>query len=93
MSHYCDHITQINKKYLSRQFSYYRDAAGVKKHLPANQRPTFHEIRGLSIHLYDQAGYDPQARAAHTDSKSTAIYKAGHIHWVQVPAAEIGIRR
>ncbi|MDW6004701.1 tyrosine-type recombinase/integrase [Vibrio mangrovi] len=91
MSDYCDHPTQVNKKYLSRQFSRYRDKAGVKQHLPACQRPTFHEIRGLSIHMYDQAGYDPQARAAHTDARSTAIYKAGHVQWIQVPAAEIAL--
>lgn len=91
VSQYCDHITQVNRKYLSRVFSSLRDQAKVKKNVPGAKRPTYHEIRGLSIHLYDKAGYDPQARAAHTDSRSTKIYKEGHEKWVQVPAAELDI--
>ncbi|WP_017445687.1 hypothetical protein [Gayadomonas joobiniege] len=58
--------------------------------MPPAARPTFHEIRALSIHLYSEAGYDPQARAAHTDSKSTRIYQRGHVDWVEVPAGEVG---
>ncbi|ENN6810685.1 tyrosine-type recombinase/integrase [Vibrio fluvialis] len=92
ISQNCDHITQVNRKYLSRQFSNYRDMAKVKKDVPSTQRPTFHEIRSLSIHLYDESGYDPQVRAAHSDARSTEIYKAGHIQWVKVPPAELGIR-
>ncbi|MDA0109045.1 tyrosine-type recombinase/integrase [Vibrio sp. La 4.2.2] len=91
MSQYCDHITQVNRKYLSRFFSKLRDQAKVKSSIPSESRPTYHEIRGLSIHLYDKAGHDPQARAAHTDSRSTKIYKEGHEKWVQVPAVELAI--
>lgn len=91
MSQYCDHITQVNRKYLSRFFSRLRDQAKVKSSIPSESRPTYHEIRGLSIHLYDKAGHDPQARAAHTDSRSTKIYKEGHEKWVQVPAVELAI--
>lgn len=92
VSKYCEHLTQVNRKFLSRKFSHYRDLAGVKKHLDKTERPTFHEVRGLSIHLFDKAGYDPQARAAHSDARSTKVYKEGHEKWVQVPAGEIGIR-
>ncbi|MEI8634686.1 tyrosine-type recombinase/integrase [Vibrio sp. PP-XX7] len=92
ISQNCDHLTQVNRKFLSRKFSYFRDLAGVKKFVSASQRPTFHEIRSLSIHLYDKQGYNPQVRAAHSDARSTEIYKSGHIKWVQVPAAELGIR-
>lgn len=91
VSRHCDHITQVNRKYLSRIFSKLRDQAKVKRSVPAESRPTFHEIRGLSIHLYDKAGHDPQARAAHTDSRSTKVYKEGHEKWVQVPAVELAI--
>ncbi|MCM5507166.1 integrase [Vibrio sp. SCSIO 43169] len=91
VSQNCDHYTQVNKKYLSKQFSNVRDRVGVQNHLTSDRRPTFHEIRALSIHLYDKAGYDPQARAAHTDSRSTEVYKEGHIHWVTVPAAELSV--
>lgn len=92
VSKHCEHLTQINRKYLSRKFSYYRDLAGVKGDIPKEERPTFHEIRGLAIFLYDKAGYNPQSRAAHSDSRSTEIYKKGHEKWVQIQAAEIGIR-
>ncbi len=91
VSRHCDHFTQVNKKYLSKTFSAIRDKVGIKKDLPADCRPTFHEIRALSIHLFDKAGYDPQARAAHTDSRSTMVYKEGHIHWVTVPPAELSV--
>ncbi|EOX3383404.1 TPA: tyrosine-type recombinase/integrase [Vibrio cholerae] len=91
VSQHCDHFTQVNRKYLSRFFSKLRDQAKVKKSIAVDCRPTFHEIRGLSIHLYDKAGHDPQSRAAHTDARSTKIYKEGHEKWVQVPAAELAI--
>ncbi|WP_337162698.1 tyrosine-type recombinase/integrase [Vibrio fluvialis] len=91
VSQYCDHLTQVNRKYLSRFFSKLRDQVKIKKGVPADCRPTYHEIRGLSIHLYDKAGHDAQARAAHTDSRSTKIYKEGHEKWVQVPAVELAI--
>lgn len=87
----CDHPFQVSSKQISREFSNLRDALGVAKHLPKEERPTFHEIRALSIHLYDKAGVDPQSRAAHSDAKSTKIYKENHVEWVRVPAAEINI--
>lgn len=70
-----DHHTQVNSVYMSRKFSELRDKLGIMSELPKDQRPTFHEIRALSIHLYDEMGYDAQARAAHTDSESTKVYK------------------
>ncbi|UTV29361.1 integrase [Photobacterium atrarenae] len=87
----CDDLTKVNPKFLSEKFSYYRDQAKVKSELPKQERPTFHEIRGLSIHLYDKAGYDPQRRAAHSNPNTTSIYKSGHVQWVTVAAAELGI--
>lgn len=47
------------------------------------------DFMALSIHLFDKAGVDPQSRAAHTDAKSTKIYKRDHVEWVEVPAAEL----
>ncbi|HAS63296.1 MAG TPA: integrase [Vibrio sp.] len=87
----CDHFTQVNKKYLSKQFSAIRDAVGIQKDLASECRATYHEIRALSIHLYDKAGYDPQARAAHSDSRSTKVYKEGHVQWVTVPPGELSV--
>lgn len=87
----CDHPFQVSSKYISRGFSDLRDSLGICANLPKKARPTFHEIRALSIHLFDQAGVDPQSRAAHSDAKSTKIYKENHVEWVRVPAAEIKI--
>jgi len=55
------------------------------------ERPTFHEIRALAAHLFDQQGIDPdpQGRMAHSDAKSTKIYTQNHIDWVIVPHGEI----
>jgi integrase len=56
--------------------------------MPTKQRPTFHEIRGLSSHLYKQAGYKisaVQELMAHTDEKMTRHYQAGHeTHWTEI---------
>ncbi len=91
VSKFCDSVTQVNRKYLSKKFSEYRDLSGVGAGSTSDCRPTFHEIRALAIYLFDKAGHDPQARAAHTDARSTKVYKEGHDVWVQVPAAEIGL--
>ncbi|KKL00285.1 integrase [Rheinheimera mesophila] len=85
------HETQLVSTLISRTFSELRDELGIYEHLDKDSRPTFHEIRALSIHLFTQMGIDPQARAAHTDSKSTKIYQRGHVEWVEVPAAELAI--
>lgn len=87
----CDHPFQVSSKQISREFSNLRDMLGICAELSKEQRPTFHEIRALSIHLFDKAGVDPQSRAAHSDAKSTKIYKENHVEWVRVPAAELKI--
>jgi hypothetical protein len=85
------HHTQLDSVYISRAFSDLRDRLGVMSSLPKDKRPTFHEIRALSIHLYDEMGYDVQARAAHTDSESTKVYKKDHVEWVEIQAAELAV--
>lgn len=89
MSKLVTHETQIVSRLISEGFSEVRDELGLFDDMEKAARPTFHEIRALAIHLFTEAGIDPQARAAHTDSKSTKIYQRGHIEWVEVPAAEI----
>ncbi|MEH6814187.1 MAG: hypothetical protein V7677_16760 [Motiliproteus sp.] len=55
--------------------------------MPANQRPTFHEIRALGAHLYKEQGIDPQALLGHTDAKMTDHYLDGHgTQWTRVRA-------
>lgn len=85
------HETQLTTRLISSTFSELRDKLGVCDHLEPEARPTFHEIRALSIHLFTQMGIDPQARAAHTDAKSTKIYQRNHLQWVEVPAAELAV--
>lgn len=83
------HPTQVAPDYLSRSFSATRDKLGLCDNLPMDKRPTFHEIRALAAHLFDQQGIDPQGRMAHCDAKSTKIYTQNHIDWVVVPHGEI----
>lgn len=83
------HPTQVAPDYLSRSFSATRDKLGLCDNLPMDERPTFHEIRALAAHLFDQQGIDPQGRMAHSDAKSTKIYTQNHINWVVVPHGEI----
>lgn len=41
------HWPSVTSDYLSKQFTKARDAAQVYADLPADERPTFHEIRAL----------------------------------------------
>ncbi|WP_058912826.1 tyrosine-type recombinase/integrase [Entomohabitans teleogrylli] len=84
-----NHPTQVAPDYLSRAFSDARDRAGVCSALPMDERPTFHEIRALAAHLFDEQGIDPQGRMAHSDAKSTKIYTQNHIDWIMVPHGEV----
>lgn len=54
-----------------------------------DEKPAFHEIRGLTTHLFDLQGIDPQGRMAYSDAKSTKIYTQNYIDWVVVPYGEI----
>ncbi len=54
-----------------------------------DEKPAFHEIRGLTTHLFDLQGIDPQGRMAYSDAKSTKIYTQYYIDWVVVPYGEI----
>lgn len=88
----CDHPTQCESQYISKAFSTLRDQLGLYDNIADRRnRPSFHEIRSLSIRLFDKAGYDPQARAAHSKSETTNIYKENNEEWVRVPAGEVRI--
>ena len=70
---------------ITRGFASARNRCGLFDDLPANERPTFHEIRALGAHLYREQGIDPQALLGHTDAKMTQHYLDGHgIEWTVV---------
>lgn len=91
------HHAQVLPDYLSRTFAEIRDRSGYFDSVPVKARPTFHEIRALSSHLYEKAGYTTsqiQELMAHTDEKVTQHYMAGHgTNWTEIslvmPAASM----
>lgn len=84
-----NHPTQLRNATISEDFSKLRDELNLYKNLSDEERPTFHEIRSLAISLYDEAGIDPQKRAAHSSPQTTEKYKKGHKKYIKVKAAEI----
>ena len=63
------------------------DLAGVAMELLPNEKPSFHKIRSLGAHLYDEQGSKAQSQAllAHADEKMTEHYLEGHkIVWNEV---------
>ena len=73
-----DHHTQVLPEQLTRAFSAARDAAGVHADLPSRERPSFHEIRALGAHMYEEAGIYPQGLLGHLDQKTTELYLSRH---------------
>ena len=75
---------------LSREFQDVRDRLGLFDRLPAEQHPSFHEIRALGAWLYQQAGIDPQALLGHTSQKTTRVYLDRHqVEYLEVDAGII----
>ena len=85
------HPNQVSPDYLSVAFRKFRDSTGLFDSMPREARPTFHEIRALSSKLFSDQGVNPQARMAHKDARSTKVYTANHVQFVEVPHAEIKI--
>ncbi|WP_238965535.1 tyrosine-type recombinase/integrase [Pseudomonas sp. AF32] len=76
-----DHWTSVALDYLTKEFSKARDAAHTYDHIPAGERPTFHEIRALGTWLYGQQNFPLeyiQALMGHADEKMTKHYQEGH---------------
>jgi len=89
LSEECDHPNQVAPDYLSVAFRKFRDKTGLFDGMAKEARPTFHEIRALSSKLFTDQGVDPQSRMAHKDARSTKVYTANHVQFVEVPHAEI----
>lgn len=81
-----DHQTQLRSVQISRVFSDIRDELGLFDDIDKRiDRPSFHDIRALSIQSQEESGSDAQKRAAHSNRASTEVYKKGHIQWNLVP--------
>lgn len=81
------HFSQITPDYLTKTFAYIRDQLPEFKTIPADQRPSFHEIRSLGIAEYEKKGIDAQALAGHKTRAMTDKYKEGHEpKWTEVEA-------
>ena len=76
-----EHWTAVTPDMLSRAFQRARDRADLFRDLPAEQRPSFHEIRSLGAHLYREVGIDPQPLLGHLTPQMTQTYLEGHDHW------------
>ena len=88
-----NHWTSVTPDYLTKEFRKARDAAKAYVDMPADERPTFHEIRALGSWLYEQQKFPEeyvQALLGHADPKMTRHYQDGHetkeIEYVEVGA-------
>lgn len=79
------HAAQVLPQYASKAFEKARANAVRQTNLfegmEPGELPTLHEIRALSSHLYERAGYQVEAvqdLMAHTDPDMTRHYQKGH---------------
>ncbi|TKA91777.1 hypothetical protein FAZ79_00280 [Guyparkeria sp. SB14A] len=71
------HWSQVTPNHLTRTFKRLREETGLFDDLPANEQPSFHEIRSLGARIYEQQGYAKdyiQSLMTHSDKKTTEIY-------------------
>lgn len=75
------HYSSITPEYLSRAFQQARDATGLFDAVAPAERPTFHEIRSLHVHIRLSAGEALEAiqgDLGHHTIEMTEHYAAGH---------------
>lgn len=71
------HWTYVIPDYLTKAFAEARDKAGIYAHLGPDERPPFHEIRGLGARIYREQGVPEaaiQALMTHASQRTTQIY-------------------
>ncbi|TFH81870.1 tyrosine-type recombinase/integrase [Pseudomonas kribbensis] len=73
-----DHWTKVEERYLTGAFKKARDEAGCYKGWKEEEMPGFHEVRALSLHLYQKAGKDGQKIAGHASESMTKNYQKDH---------------
>lgn len=75
------HPFALTDSFLTHAFAEYRDQSGVYDHLPKDERPTWHSLRGFGIHLYQEAGYSNEyimALSGHASEEMLEYYADGH---------------
>ncbi len=73
-----EHWTKVEERYLTGAFKKAREAAGCYKGWKEEEMPGFHEVRALSLHLYQKAGKDGQKIAGHASESMTKNYQKDH---------------
>ena len=84
-----EHFAQLRDQTLTKAFSRARDSLPAFKKMPMEQRPTFHEIRGLGGAQYLEQGYSKeyvQLLMGHTTMKMTEGYTDQHGNWTECKA-------
>lgn len=79
-----EHFAQITPDYLSKTFGRLRDSLPQYQAMHPDERPTFHEIRGLGGKLYLDAGYGDDyvnLLMGHTSQRMTDQYTDQHQEW------------
>jgi enterobacteria phage integrase len=75
----------ITPEYFSRAFQAARDKVPELAALPAEQRPSLHELRSLGGRLLKNEGIDPQALLGHIEAKTTRMYLDRYEEtWVEI---------
>ena len=71
----------VHKNTLSKGFKRSRELTNLEWEHP----PTFHDLRSLSVRLYNKQDTDAQSLAGHKDPKTTALYiDPRGAEWIEV---------
>ena len=75
------HPFVVTDDFLTKEFAKYRDEAGAYDDMEPEERPSFHDLRALGSHLYEQAGYSEEyimALTGHATKEMLEAYLEGH---------------
>jgi integrase len=88
-SRYRQHHGQISGDYLGKQFARVRDSLEIFANMKPEEKPTFHEIRGLGGAEYLRQGFSKEyvnLLMGHTSQRMTDDYTGQHINWTECDA-------
>lgn len=75
-----NHPFAMTPDFITKEFTYWRDQAGVYDNMGAGEKPTWHDIRALGITLItEKYGKEyAMALAGHADERMWSHYMSGH---------------